>query len=277
MLMFNALLAASEIDPSTVRLVRHRHRGGNHRAMVDDAIRRHSRFDEFQRGQAEPGVVQRLSSSNFWASFVALPGAETLFVGVWSVVGVKRGHLPDPYRPDHGKRAPTSVVFDLERSEALHDYAGRILVDWGGGERAWVQYAERRNKPIVELRRRVQEPQFPGFLRFSCSLDAIDVLPVTWVVALRATRGVYLIVHRATGVQYVGVASGEDGFIGRWRQYADGHGGNVAMRELSHHAGDYDVSVLETFGSNVSFEEACDLETVWKGKLGSRVVGLNRN
>ena len=39
----------------------------------------------------------------------------------------------------------------------LDEYCGRLVVDWGGGERAWVQYAERRDKPTIELRRHADE------------------------------------------------------------------------------------------------------------------------
>jgi hypothetical protein len=75
----------------------------------------------------------------------------------------------------------------------------------------------------------------------------------------------------------VGSASGEDGFIGRWRGYANGHGDNTAMRQLAGGAERYQVRVLETVGSGATFEEVCELESLWKEKLGSRVNRLNRN
>ena len=146
-----------------------------------------------------------------------------------------------------------------------------------GGERAWVQYAHRRDKEIIELRRRAEEPRFPGFSRFDCSLHEIDTLPATWLEALRTSRGVYLLVDRETGAQYVGSASGEDGFIGRWRGYANGHGGNAAMRDLAYGPDRYRVWVLETVGSSATYQDVCDLESLWKEKLGSRAKGLNRN
>jgi len=88
---------------------------------------------------------------------------------------------------------------------------------------------------------------------------------------------VYLLIHRASGAQYVGSATGADGFLGRWEGYADGHGGNVAMRELGHPVEDFDVRILETAGSGATVEEVCQLESLWKNKLGSRAQGLNRN
>jgi hypothetical protein len=169
------------------------------------------------------------------------------------------------------------VTIELQHMQKLEEYRGRIVVDWGGGERAWVQYASRQDKEIVEIRRKAEEPRFPGFGRFSWVLSEVDAMPATWLEALRTSRGVYLLVDRESGAQYVGSATGEDGFAGRWRAYADGHGGNAAMRELAHGPESYDVRILETVGSGDTYEEVCNLESLWKEKLGSRVKGLNRN
>jgi hypothetical protein len=46
---------------------------------------------------------------------------------------------------------------------------------------------------------------------------------------LKATGGVYLLVHRERAHLYVGSATGGDGFFGRWRRYQNGHGGNVGL------------------------------------------------
>jgi hypothetical protein len=105
----------------------------------------------------------------------------------------------------------------------------------------------------------------------------MDSLPASWSGPLQATRGVYLIIHRPSGAQYVGCATGADGFLGRWRTYADGHGGNIGLRELAHTADQYDVRILETVGSSATLEDVYALESLWKEKLGSRAKGLNRN
>jgi hypothetical protein len=129
----------------------------------------------------------------------------------------------------------------------------------------------------VEIRRTVEDPPFPGFAQFIWQLHEVGSLPTAWTEALRSSRGVYLLVDRETGAQYVGSATGADGFIGRWRMYVNGHGGNVALRELAHPAERYQVCVLETAGSAATSDEVFALESRWKGKLGSRVTGLNRN
>lgn len=211
------------------------------------------------------------------ASFVVDPAGDTVFVGLWRVNGSKPGFIADPYMQPPNERKPTSLIIGLDRMDALAGYRGRLVIDWSGGERAWVQYAGRRDKAIVELRREVEDPQFPGFGRFHCALSELDALPKAWQEPLRATRGVYLLVHRTSGAQYVGSATGADGFLGRWRGYGDGHGGNLAMRELGHAADNYDVRILETAGSGATDIDIYGLESHWKDTLGSRAQGLNRN
>jgi len=94
---------------------------------------------------------------------------------------------------------------------------------------------------------------------------------------LRNARGIYLLVRRKTGEQYVGSASGSDGFYGRWLTYQDGHGGNLGMRQLAVAASEYDVNILEVAASNATVDEIYARENIWKTKLGTRVVGLNHN
>ena len=84
-------------------------------------------------------------------------------------------------------------------------------------------------------------------MKFKSSRDEVSSLYATWAEILRHARGVYLsifLVRRDTGEQYVGSANGADGFHGRWCNYADGHGGNVAMKELKAPASTFDVSIF---------------------------------
>lgn len=78
------------------------------------------------------------------------------------------------------------------------------------------------------------------------------------------------------GVQYVGSATGADGFIGRWRTYlANGHGGNVLLRAGGHR--DYSVTILEVASPDMSSRDILLREAFWKTKLGARAHGLNAN
>jgi hypothetical protein len=170
-------------------------------------------------------------------------------------------------------------VFETVLRDDFDHYRGRLVIDWGllGGERAWVQRADKQDKYIAEIRRRIEEPSFPGFAKLQLSLAKVETIPFAWSQVLRNARGIYVLVHRESGQQYVGSAYGDDGFFGRWKSYSDGHGGNVAMKELRAKADAFDASILEVVGTDVSDEQIFDRESLWKSKLGTRVKGLNRN
>ncbi|HEX7820253.1 MAG TPA: GIY-YIG nuclease family protein [Sphingobium sp.] len=160
--------------------------------------------------------------------------------------------------------------------EASIEEIGRIYIGWGAGTRSWVQIAANQAKPILEVTRVFQEEAFPGYTAFIGDLSMIETLPAGWLTALRAARGVYLLTCPRTREQYVGSAYGEDGFFGRWTGYArDGHGGNVGLK--SRDPSDYQVSILEVCGSTMTSDEIFRSEQLWKAKLQSREMGLNRN
>ncbi|HVV81876.1 MAG TPA: GIY-YIG nuclease family protein [Kofleriaceae bacterium] len=277
MLTFNQLLRVADLDPGTVRLLRHRDSKPQiHRALYEAALALDPRFAQYQERQGTPQVIEQFRAAKYLAGFVVEPGTgATVFAGVWERLDQRAERKDNPFGAD----PPTSkaVEFYTRRLAQFDDYCGRLVIDWGDGTRAWVQRADNQDKPIVELRRTKQPPPFPGVLRFQSSLDQIEGLPAGWVEVLTNARGVYLLVRRKTGEQYVGSAYGAAGFFGRWLCYQDGHGGNVKMRELAASASEYDVTILEAASSDATMEDICARETLWKQKLGTRVVGLNRN
>jgi len=101
-------------------------------------------------------------------------------------------------------------------------------------------------------------------------------LPKTWIAILTQATGVYLLTCPKTKEQYVGSAYGDEGFWHRWMEYVmTGHGGNVALK--SRENSDYQVSILEVAGTAASREDILGMESLWKGKLQSLEMGLNRN
>ncbi|MGO9259103.1 MAG: hypothetical protein ACLQU1_22705 [Bryobacteraceae bacterium] len=127
----------------------------------------------------------------------------------------------------------------------------------------------------MELRIKVTEPDFPGFLKFVAQFSTLDRLPAGWVQTLRSSGGVYLLTCPASGGQYVGSATGECGFWQRWQDCArSGHGGNVALE--SRNPSDYQVSVLQVAGTDATTVEIIAMEELWKKKLQSKEMGLNR-
>lgn len=231
------------------------------------------RFRLYQESQDKDQVIAQFRAAKHLAGFVVDPTTKaTIFMGAWDLLG-ERPPTQDPFNP----RGPNAVAFRSVVRADFDAYRGRLVIDWGDGERAWVQRADLQDKPIVELREQREDPKFPGFMHFKLALHDVENVPVSWAEVLRNARGIYLLVHRESGDQYVGSAYGEHGFFARWKSYADGHGGNVAMKDLGAPAAAYEATILEVVGSDATPLDIFERETLWKTKLGTRAKGLNRN
>lgn len=275
-LRFNALLGQAGIAPSAVRLLRHQD-GRAEKGKTPYELWRDDRpsFEFYQQGM-KIGSRTKLKG-DFWASFVVTPGGETLFAGFYACryLGVNETERQWPHTTGTDP-VGTCDVYELTLHDCLNDLAGRLVIAWGDGERSWIQRADNQDKAILEIRQSFREPDFPGFARFIAPLSKIEALPAAWLSTLGASRGVYLLTCPKTREQYVGSATGSDGFYGRWLSYArDGHGGNVGLK--SRDPSDYHVSILEVAGSAATIQDVLDMETLWKLKLQSREMGLNKN
>ena len=272
-LFFNTLLREIGIEPSEVALVRHQDsradRGRTPYGLwrEDPAV-----FDEYQTVQ---NIIRKLPTRRaYWASFVGLPDGGTLFVGLYRArfIGVLEEDRPRT-QAIGTDLAGTLNQFDLQPDQRLDEFVGKLLIEWGKGERAIFQKPEEHNKPIIELRKADQYPPFPGALNLILQLSEVMSLPPLWIEVLKNLSGVYLLTCPRTKEQYVGSAGGAEGFYQRWANYAlTGHGGNIELK--SREPSDYQVSILEVAGSA---DVVTDLETHWKRKLQSREMGLNRN
>lgn len=179
--------------------------------------------------------------------------------------------------PGSDKSPPVQCdLYETSLDDRLSNYSGRLSIEWGKGFRRWTQSARNQDKEIVQLALGLDDPEFPGYSSFITNLADLTSIPVSWIAALAAVRGVYLLTCPKTKEQYVGKASGSQGFWGRWQQYlTDGSGGNVAM--MARDPSNYQISILETCGSSATDAEIDALEALWKQKLQSREMGLNRN
>lgn len=278
MLQFTDLLLKAGFEPPQVRLLRHQARTPSGRTPYILWRDQRLAFEEYQSVQTSGNRASL--GAPIWASFVASPTGDTLFAGLYSAE--RTGHTdPDWIDPLYGVAGAglTGNILDQYqtiRIPHLEEYAGRLWIEWGAGARSWIQRADRQNKLIVELTRAFREDVFPGYTHFVTNVSDIQELPATWVAALRAVRGVYLLTSAKTREQYVGSATGDGGFYARWLDYsADGHGGNVGLK--SSEPSDYQVSILEVSGSGAGLDEIIAVEQLWKRKLMSREMGLNRN
>jgi hypothetical protein len=275
-LMLNTLLKQEGLPLSEVRLLRHKDRSAAKGRSPYELWRDHpDKFHSYQSSQSFDNAP-RLTGM-YWASFVVNPADEALFAGIWRVAGKAplQHDLPMPHK-DAVDLAGSCDWYDLTLTDHLKDLAGRLVVEWGGGYLSWIQRADTQEKVVLELRAAFTEPEFPGYLNFIRHLSELDGLHTGWVAALQAAKGVYLLTCPKTKEQYVGSATGENGFWGRWQEYAQtGHGGNVGLK--SKDPSDYQVAILEVAGSAATMLDVLNMEKLWKVKLRSQEMGLNKN
>lgn len=271
---FNSILAAADIDPRTVRLLRHQDR----RTDPDRTPYRlwRDRPDDFMTYQSRQSISREkmLGRAKYWAVFVKTPANETLLTGLYDVGPSRPG---DPSALSVSVTGATEgddyVVFELSKSNTLAEYEGRLIIEWGSGALAWVQYAHRHDKNVRELRREFREEAFPGYLRFIRLLSEINTIPQAWIERLSEVKGVYVLTSVATRELYVGSATGGGGFYERWLQHA-ARGGD-AVRFRSRDPSDYQVAILEIAGSNASENDIIRAEHLWMDKLRTNEMGLN--
>ena len=275
-IMFNTILLAADFRLADVRLLRHKDkRAAKGRTPYELWRDNRPQFDLYQATQSV-GNENKLKAP-YWASFVGTPSDETLFVGIYGVKNprILKQDTPKPHM-DGVDKAGSCHVYDLTLEQRFADLLGKLLIDWGPGDRAWIQRADQQDKRITELRTEFKEPDFPGLLNFIESLSRLDKLPKGWIAVLQFSRGIYLLTCRRTKEQYVGSATGEGGFWNRWQDYIQtGHGGDVALK--SRDPSDYQVSILEVAGTASTMDDIIKMERRWKSKLQSREMGLNRN
>jgi hypothetical protein len=277
LLTFNDLLLKAEANLKFVRLMRHKDNAALPGRTIYELWRDNPA--EFERYQAEqdPTTHAKVKDSKQWASFVVTPEKGTMFVGLYDVhyIGPSEMEMVSPTTGEvfvpKGKH-----VYKTLRNPVLSAYEGRLYINWGAGHLAWCQYADRNDKPIIEIKQKFSEPAFPGYLSFIVTVTQVPTLPLTWVEALRSAKGVYVLTCPRTKELYVGSATGVDGFYGRWCEYArDGHGGNIQLKNRDR--SEYQVTILEVAGSSLSTQEIWNLESHWKDKLQTRKMGLNSN
>jgi len=166
-LMFNSILKQEGVAPAETILVRHQdQRAEKGRTPFElwrfDALA----FDAYQSNQ-NPNRRSQFSRASYWASFVATPAGDTLFIGVYRAAYVC---LLDQDRPKPHMRgvdvAGSNDVYNLQRQPAFDDLIGRLTIEWGEGARAWIQRAELQNKPVAELRQRDADPRVSGLPEF---------------------------------------------------------------------------------------------------------------
>lgn len=279
MLTFHALLTTYGINPVEVRLVRH----GNKEIPVLDVFQNNpERLTHYTAWQK----LGRYGDARYIAVFAPARGTTALFLGLWAVNGVttnkeltpKHLSLLQQYElPEEW--FDRAAFYHLSLSDVMSDMSERLVIDWGGSTVSWVQKGD---KPVVLIKGINSIGDFVSFDQVQLSYADLQKLiqdtdsNITWVNALTAVNGVYLIRHTIDGKLYVGSAYGKEGIFGRWKAYSrSGHGGNKLLKDITPQHMEF--SILEVANGTMSADDVIERENRWKLRLGTRIHGLNDN
>ncbi|MCM3516578.1 GIY-YIG nuclease family protein [Nocardioides sp. P86] len=268
-LVLGHILAACGLDPADVLVLRHTYQ--------EDGLRRGETTSEKMHAYAR-GQLLRFNASQppVWLNFLAEPGRRSRFWGAFENHGEIESERTDVLR-----------FFDLRPSDFMSLLANRLTIEWSKDAINWAKKGTVASAfPIVEI----ADPEavaFPGYDNVLLDLPGLramveDPRYAAWRTALGSVQGIYLITDTSTGKQYVGKADGGERILGRWSTYGrDGHGGNVALRDLKNadaeHSRHFQWSLLRVFGPSTPTAEVDAAEAHFKRALLSREFGLNRN
>lgn len=184
------------------------------------------------------------------------------------------------------------VGYDADEVKEYEQYFGRLVVEYHNTCRTMGRKYENvmdELEVVQILNEQYTGNEFPGYenVRLSYPLlkNIVDRQLPGWVDALRNQKAVYLITDTKTGKMYVGSATSQTGMLlQRWSSYAaDGHGGNIELRELVKQQGldyvkeNFQYSILENYNARMDDGYILKRESWWKETLCTRTHGYNKN
>jgi hypothetical protein len=278
MLHLNTIFEAEDLDPSRIQLVRHKDpRFQKEGKTVFDVWS--SEIERFEKYQSIQSRKNTFDEGGLVASFIVSNSDETLFVGLYTVASRRAWTTTDYCDPRWKRPSETrDFVHDLRLTTDMRDYKCRLVIKPWRDAINIVKKTVSCNPEVIEIKRAPDQEQFPSFMKFRKRVANLPSIPQPWIERLKEAKGIYLLTFD-DGQQYVGSASGDDGFWQRWSDYVRiGHGGNRILIREKRDAREADVSILEVTGvtgSGLTRPEIIACEMNWQAKLGSKAKRLD--
>jgi len=252
-----------------IKLVRHK---SPHHDLYDKYKFDKKWFLEYQEEQHQPVF----SNCEYIVSFLGEEGRRSRFIGVFKIKGIK-------------KRTKTHYYYEIIEEKGFEDINERVIIDWGGSTRAWTQWIK-QEKTIIEIQPSFLKKTFTDYLDFVLDFSELKKIVKEkdnfsdWHLRLSSVAGIYCILDKSNGKQYIGSASGDEGgILGRWKEYVNtnGHANNKLLKGLMrkdlNYSRYFQFTILMTLSKSLTRTEVTRKEELFKKKLGSRAFGLNLN
>lgn len=271
-------------DKRKVRLVRHKDNrivkvidGKEYsNSLYDLYLNEHDVFLSYQSEQLE----KNFKDVTYIVAFIGEEKADSRFVGVFRNDGIIR-EIEDYQGEKQSK-------FNFVELDGFDNLKERIVIEWRNPI-SWRQNYK-NEMPVIRIDRGLREGNIPVFSHFEdVVLDFNQLQSIfktenaEWKSKLESCNGIYLILDKHTGKQYVGSTYNPKGIWGRWSQYAQtGHGGDKDLIPLIEADPNYAKKyfqwcILETLPLKILDEQAIDRESLYKRKFGTREFGYNNN
>lgn len=248
-------------------------------------------FDCYQSTQ-NPRAEAALKKARYLASFIRQGPGQALLVGLYAIASSQaltiEQCLARPLHQELMARGMAGMTATEGRTSLLEfkfdpiswhqEWLGRLVISWPKPDRAWYRWLANGRFEVRAINLESLLTQaMPPWTELVLSWAELALLPRDWRSRISQWRGVYLIVDRSDGKQYVGSAYGEENILQRWQHYAvSGHGGNKLLRDRDPTA--FQFSILQRTSPDLSDSEVTQLESSWKQRLRTRAPsGLNEN
>lgn len=245
-------------------------------SLFDLYLNEHDVFLSYQSEQ----VAKRFKDVDYIVAFIGEESTSSRFVGVFKNNGVIK-EIED-------YNGESQAKFNFSELEGFDLLKEKVVIEWKN-PLSWLQnYANQM--PVIKIDRGLKENNIPVFSRFEdvvLNYTQLKMIFETnnpeWKAKLESCNGIYLILDKATGKQYVGSTYNTKGIWGRWADYADtGHGGDKDLKPLiekdaAYARKNFQWCILETLPLKILEEHAIDRESLYKRKFGTREFGYNNN
>ena len=287
MITLNELLKNRVPDISNDTIIV-RHKDNRYKIDMFDLIEK-DYLKYYQSIQTKP----IFDNKKYMIVFIGIEQSNALLYDIYKINGTKEYNInvfPEGYKklfPDFTGEYKNAKWYNLEQLNEFDDLRQRVIIKWQNPV-SWVQNYTEKELEIIEILPTGYVKDFTDYLDFTLTFNELKKMykyqdaNKRWIDKLSSVNGIYLILDKKTGNQYIGSGYGINGIWGRWNNYVKNyHGGNKQLIELLENDNKYYVNfqwtVLETLPANLSKEKIISFERRYKEKLGTKTFGLNSN